>query len=101
MKTKRAGLTKVSTTEVIAVLTNDWQSARLISAQLVISPDALWRSVANNREGLWKGNRNMSIETAKAHMTTRFLRNLVSTGVAEKRKCSGNKNEYRLAQPKD
>lgn len=100
MKSKRSLLSKVSEEEVLAVLTNEWQSCRLISAQLIISPDSVWRTVANNRQGVWAGNANMSIETAKAHMTTRFLMNAIIRGLVESRKRSDNKNEYRLAQPK-
>jgi len=90
----------ISLDELLSVLTNDWQAARLISSQLVFPPDAIARVVANNREGVWQRNKNMSTETAKAHAAARVLTDAVRRGVAEKRKV-GTKCEYRLTKPKE
>jgi hypothetical protein len=82
------------------VLTDEWQTSLAISLQLVFPPDAVARRVANNRDGIWKNNPNMSERTSKSHITSRLLTDCVRNGFAEKRRVNGAKNEYRLAQPK-
>ena len=100
MKSVRDIRRSVSLEELLKVLTNNWQTTRLISSQLVFPPDAIARSVANHREGVWQRNKNMSTGTARAHAAARALSNAVKKGYVEKRQVTGNKNEYRLAQPK-
>lgn len=99
-KAARQCKTRDLTGEVKQVLTNEWQTSLAVSLQLVFPPDAIARRIANSHDGMWRGNPNMSERTARSHIASRFLENIVRTGFAEKRKASGNRNEYRLTQPK-
>lgn len=79
------------TREVLGVLTDQWQTASLISCQISFAPDAVERvRVYYERPGTVKG--------AKSWIVARCLHELVRRGKAEKQKISPVVNEYRLAQ---
>ena len=84
---------------VKAVLSDHWQTASIIAAQVDIPPDAIARRVAfYNAAGKWA----MTPTAARSSIVSRTLYDFAKQGIVEKRLADGarKKMEYRLAQPK-
>jgi len=84
--------------QVSGVLTNDWQTTAIIACQVYVAPDVIARMKANKKS---RYNYNQTDATAKTDLLARVLAQLAQGGIAEKRRVSSNKNEYRLAQQAD
>lgn len=97
MRRKASMSFKGVTSEVLGVLSDEWQTGRLIAAQIVFPPDVLARLMIQSL----RLNGGVQTESGrKSFVVARTLTNLVSNGTAEKRKISSAINEYRLAQKK-
>ena len=84
--------------DILKVLTSDWQTSSLIACQIVIPPDLIQRKTKNQK--IWN-SKNQSTRGSKSNIVGQVMHSLVRSGVVEKRYLHGAKCEYRLAQPKD
>jgi DNA-binding HxlR family transcriptional regulator len=86
---RRAGLSK----QVDDALSDKWQTASLIAAQIDFRPESVTRTIElyTSRYG-----RPCSVSAAKTQMVSQNLRRLVLRGLLERRRLPLCKNEYRL-----
>lgn len=89
---RRATLSKASgsVAQVKSVLTNQYQSAGLITAQVILPPDAVCRRLITGQQRL------SSIEQAKKNIVMRTLSNMHRRGEVERRRDNDGIWEYRL-----
>ena len=78
---------------VFALLTNDWQTSRIIAQQLILPPDVIARE---QLEIMRKQLNNCSEIAAKSHIVAGALKDACKNGRIEKRKKNQHVNEYRL-----
>lgn len=89
MKRKRTINIAGISSEVIKVLTNEWQSTAVIACQVDVQPDAIARR---------RRRTNTPDGCVKTEILAGVLFEIAKKGRAEKRKVGSTKNEYRLVQ---
>lgn len=77
--------------EILGVLTDKWQTSRLISLQVKVPPDAIARE--SKRRDVENGSR--SLTSAKVTLVCNALRSMRRSGSLEWRKNSEGRYEYR------
>jgi hypothetical protein len=79
--------------DVLSLITNEWQTSRVIAQQLVLPPDV----IARERLAIMRNQLNNCSEiAAKAHIVAGVLKDVCKLGKVEKRKKNRHLNEYRL-----